>query len=272
MSDVEVRVRNMLDEAGMTGSGAEELAQLLMNVEARFVDDTAPEPGPELAALVQVLEAAPLRRPHPHRRRAAAAGAVALGVVLSAGWAAAANQLPARAQRWVAELADRYLPFGPPCPEDLLPHGRLRLPEDDRLRKRLDPPEGGPSSSGGPPGDDDAAVQDRPGRDVGAGDSSVGDGGRAEETRVESDDVFEWRLDRESEAPDSERSDTEDTRRTDTDDSSGEPEEGPEPEESEPVDESGEEHDEEHFDGGEDRTADEEYDGSAGGTEDIGDE
>lgn len=123
MSDLDVQVRSMLAEAGINEEGSEELVRLLASLDATYVDGAAPEPGPELAVLLGGREA-PLARPRrPRGRRAAATGLVALGVVASTGWAAAANELPRPAQRWVADFSQRYLPFDLPYPQPVTPAG-----------------------------------------------------------------------------------------------------------------------------------------------------
>lgn len=120
MSDVEVRVRGMLEESGLGGS--EELVSLLAALEARYVEDVVPEPGPELATLLGGGGAGGRGGAGgAGGRRAAAAGVVALGLVVTTGWAAAANELPTAAQRWVAQFSQRYLPFDVPFPDTRTP-------------------------------------------------------------------------------------------------------------------------------------------------------
>lgn len=122
MSDVEVRVRGMLEECGVGGS--EELVSLLAGLETRYVDDVVPEPGPELATLLGGGGAGGQGGTGgAGGRRAAAAGVVALGLVVTTGWAAAANELPVAAQRWVAQFSQRYLPFDVPFPDTRTPGG-----------------------------------------------------------------------------------------------------------------------------------------------------
>lgn len=71
----------------------------------------APEPSPELAALL--AGAAPLgpTRRRRHRRAVLVSAAVAAAVVASTGVAAARNDLPAPAQRLVSTVVDRLTPF-----------------------------------------------------------------------------------------------------------------------------------------------------------------
>lgn len=117
MSEVDVRLRKMLDEVGVPDSGSEELTWFLAQLEERYVDAEPPEPGPELAVLLRGGHPSEgTRRPGTRRGRAAAAGVLALGTVLGTGWAAAANELPEPAQRWVAQFSQRYLPFDLPYP------------------------------------------------------------------------------------------------------------------------------------------------------------
>lgn len=123
MSDLDVQVRSMLAEAGLNEEGSEELVRLLAGLDATYVDGVAPEPGPELAALLGGGDAPRARPRRPRGRRAAATGLFALGVVASTGWAAAANELPRPAQRWVADFSERYLPFDLPYPQPAAPAG-----------------------------------------------------------------------------------------------------------------------------------------------------
>lgn len=116
MKDVDVRVRTMLEESDLPTDGSDELVELLAGFEKRHVD-AVPEPSRELAVLLRGGQAAPRwRLLRPRHWNAIAAGVVALGAVVTTGLAAAANELPEPAQRWVSELSQRYLPFDLPSP------------------------------------------------------------------------------------------------------------------------------------------------------------
>lgn len=119
MTEVSARVRAMFEESGLPG-GDDDLVDLLAGLEPRYVDESAPEPGPELARLLdegQPPEGRTTRWLSGRRRRIAAAGALALGTVVGTGVAAAANELPPPAQRWVAELSERFLHVDLPRPD-----------------------------------------------------------------------------------------------------------------------------------------------------------
>lgn len=135
---MDVRVRAMLEESEIPASGADELVELLVGLEERYVD-AVPEPGPELAVLLRADDAS-RSTPFlltPRRRRALAAGVVALGAVVTTGLAAAANELPEPAQRWVSELSDRFLPFDLPHPTDRAAHGvGPRRPDGDAAEEK----------------------------------------------------------------------------------------------------------------------------------------
>ena len=111
------RAREMLEQSGIPEEGSDQLIECLTALE-RSVPDTAPEPGPELAALMartsRAVVVAPFAR---RRRRLLIAGAVAFGTVAAGGIAAAANELPSGAQDVVAEFSERFLPFDLPRPE-----------------------------------------------------------------------------------------------------------------------------------------------------------
>ncbi len=139
MKAMDVRVRAMLEESEIPAFGADELVELLVGLEERYVD-AVPEPSPELAVLLGVDDASGATRLllTARRRRALAAGVVALGAVVTTGLAAAANELPEPAQRWVSELSDRYLPFDLPDPTDRAAHGdeSTRPPDGDAAGER----------------------------------------------------------------------------------------------------------------------------------------
>lgn len=111
------RAQEMLEQSGIPEEGSEQLIECLAALE-RSVPDTAPEPGPELAALMartsKAVVVAPFAR---RRRRVLIAGAVAFGTVAAGGIAAAANELPSGAQDVVAEFSERFLPFDLPRPD-----------------------------------------------------------------------------------------------------------------------------------------------------------
>lgn len=138
MKGMDVRVRAMLEESEIPASGGDELVELLVGLEERYVD-AVPEPSPELAVLLGVDDASQATRLllTPRRRRALAAGVVALGAVVTTGLAAAANELPEPAQRWVSELSDRYLPFDLPEPRDRAAQGdeSTRRPDGDAAER-----------------------------------------------------------------------------------------------------------------------------------------
>lgn len=139
MRGMDVRVRAMLEESEIPASEADELVELLVGLEERYVD-AVPEPSPELAVLLGVDDASRATRLllTPRRRRALAAGLVALGAVATTGLAAAANELPEPAQRWVSELSDRYLPFHLPQPADRAAQGdeSTRRPDGDAAEEK----------------------------------------------------------------------------------------------------------------------------------------
>lgn len=111
------RAQEMLEQSGIPEEGSEQLIECLAALE-RSVPDTAPEPGPELAALMaratKTAVVAPFAR---RRRRLLIAGAVAFGTVAAGGIAAAANELPSGAQDVVADFSERFLPFDLPRPD-----------------------------------------------------------------------------------------------------------------------------------------------------------
>ena len=118
MTETEARVREMLAESDIDGEGLDELFACLVGLEC-YVDETAPEPSPELAALMAGLASnvvvVPIRR---RRGRLFIAGAAAFGTVAAGGIAAAANELPPAAQTIVAEFSEEFLPFELPRPEE----------------------------------------------------------------------------------------------------------------------------------------------------------
>lgn len=117
MTENHARVREMLAESGVGGDGSEELLECLAELES-YVDDEPPQPSPELAALFGSLADNVVTAPFGHRRsRMFLAGVVAIGAVGAGGTAAAANVLPDGAQTIVAELSEKYLPFGLPYPD-----------------------------------------------------------------------------------------------------------------------------------------------------------
>lgn len=132
MTDVDVRAHEMLEESGLPGT-EHDLVDFLAVLEQRYAETSVPRPGPELAALLSGELAEPsVVRPHPgRRRRVAAAGATALSAVLATGIAAAANELPAPAQRWAVEFADRYLPFDLPEPQRSSVDSGTRRPDSE---------------------------------------------------------------------------------------------------------------------------------------------
>lgn len=160
MTEVSARVRAMFEEAALPGGGDDELVDLLAGLEQRYVDDSAPEPGPQLARLLdggqpgeEGTRASRLSR---RSRRFAAASALALSTVVGTGVAAAANELPPPAQRWVAELSERFLHVDLPrpatAPAEVVkarPGGGGRDAETEEHGARLETPSG-PQMSTGP--------------------------------------------------------------------------------------------------------------------------
>lgn len=167
MKGMDVRVRAMLEESEIPASGADELVELLVGLEERYVD-AVPEPSPELAVLLGVDDASRATRLllTPRRRRALAAGVVALGAVVTTGLAAAANELPEPAQRWVSELSDRYLPFDLPHPTDRASQGdeSTRRPDGDAAeeKSRVEGEPGRTRDDLGTTGGPDGAAQYQP--------------------------------------------------------------------------------------------------------------
>jgi hypothetical protein len=133
MTEANVRIHEMLEESGVSGTDPE-LLELLAGLEQQYVDIAVPEPGPQLATLLGggVTGSSMVRPLLGGRRRVVAAGALALGAVLTTG-VAAANELPPPAQRWIAEFSERFLPFDLPGPEDkAYGAGEHRRDADDR--------------------------------------------------------------------------------------------------------------------------------------------
>lgn len=185
MTDVDVRAHEMLEESGLPGT-EHDLVDFLAALEQHYVETSVPRPGPELAALLSGALAEPSAvRPHPgRRRRVAAAGATALSAVLATGIAAAANELPAPAQRWAVEFADRYLPFDLPEPQRSSVDSGGREPDSETHSGDRD---GDPKS--GSKVDDSRSVQP-PGPTGQEGSSAgvVGVGERARSTGADSRD------------------------------------------------------------------------------------
>lgn len=144
------RLRSMLLESGIEEDDHQPLLESLTALHDRYVDDTVPEPSPELAALLAGA-AKVVRAPFGTRRaRLLVAGAVALGAVGVGGVAAAAtNELPSGAQQFVAEFSERYLPFHLPRPE-VAPEADDEAPEPPPVVTT--------------DGDDEPAPSDRPSR------------------------------------------------------------------------------------------------------------
>jgi len=107
-------VEELLAEAGFPGDGG--LAGLLGELEA-MADGPAPRPSDALAAL---LAGSVTALPVTSVRRRLVSGAAALTVVAvtTTGFAAAANELPARAQRIAASFSTHFLPFSFPMPRE----------------------------------------------------------------------------------------------------------------------------------------------------------
>jgi hypothetical protein len=118
MADRDAGVRDVLAEAGLSADQEPSLVELLEAL-ADVDEEHVPEPSPGLAALMADL---PVLSSRPQRRlRVLVAGGVAASMVCAGGIAAAANELPASAQRIVAEFSQRYLPFQLPQPEESEP-------------------------------------------------------------------------------------------------------------------------------------------------------
>lgn len=124
--------RELLAETGLPLESAFALEPMLSAIRD-LEPESPPPPSPELAALL----AAPAGQQRPHgdrslpRRVAYISAAAALGSLTLTGVAAAANGLPAPAQRLVSELSERYLPitFPAPAPEVTLEE-RPQRPEE----------------------------------------------------------------------------------------------------------------------------------------------
>ena len=145
MTDVDLRAHEMLEESGLPAT-EHDLVDFLAALEKQYAETSVPRPGPELAVLLSGELAEPsVVRPHPgRRRRVAAAGAAALSAVLATGIAAAANELPAPAQRWAVEFADRYLPFDLPEPQrSSVDSGRREPDSESHLGDRDGDPKSG---------------------------------------------------------------------------------------------------------------------------------
>jgi hypothetical protein len=101
----------ILEESGLPPEAASELEPVLAALRG-LEPAEAPEPSAELAALL----ASPRSRARGRRTAAAIGAAAALGSLTVTGVAAAANELPEPAQRFVSQLSERYLPFEFPRP------------------------------------------------------------------------------------------------------------------------------------------------------------
>jgi hypothetical protein len=101
----------IVEESGLPPEAAAELEPLLAALRG-LEPAEAPEPSAELAALL----ASPRSRARGRRTAAAIGAAAALGSLTVTGVAAAANELPEPAQRFVSQLSERYLPFEFPRP------------------------------------------------------------------------------------------------------------------------------------------------------------
>ena len=233
MSDLDVQVRSMLAEAGINEEGSDELVRLLAGLDARYVDGAAPEPGPELAALLGRGDAPFGRPPRPRGRRAAATGLVALGVVVSTGWAAAANELPPPAQRWVADFSQRYLHLELPYPQPVTPAGAPKPTSERKDGSRwVDAHDARPvaerdAGSSSTPRRHDASGDDSDVDERYSGDSETDYGEEAEtEVRDEREDATqesgqEAEEDSESETPTPTRKSAEDSETEDMESSDG---------------------------------------------------
>lgn len=116
-TEIEARLREMLAESGIEDEGSDELVGCLRELE-RYVDETPPEPSPQLAAVMAGLARNVVTAPFGRRRtRLFIAGAAAFGTVAAGGIAAAAEVLPPAAQTIVAEFSEKYLPFELPHPD-----------------------------------------------------------------------------------------------------------------------------------------------------------
>ena len=105
----------MDDDEALTGAGADEDVQALLRDLAALVPEEAPEPRGALADLLAGKRVLPRQRRS--RRTVAGGTALAIGVVLGSGVAAAAsNRLPDPAQRAVHDFAKSFLPFSIPAP------------------------------------------------------------------------------------------------------------------------------------------------------------
>ena len=102
----------LLQEADLPPAMSEDLDALMTALRA-LTPATAPEPSPQLAALM----AHPVA-PHRYRFRRGAVAAVAavIGSFTLTGVAAAVEILPAPAQQFVSDLSQKYLPFQFPAP------------------------------------------------------------------------------------------------------------------------------------------------------------
>lgn len=155
MSDTRALVLEMLAESGIDGDGFDELVSCLTELDV-YVDDTPPEPSPELVALIAGLTPDNVV-PGPFGRRRARlfiAGAAALSAVGAGGIAAAAaNELPSGAQTIVAEFSERFLPFELPHPDGSgVPHvepteSDPTAPTEEEPLRRLATDEGAPATS-----------------------------------------------------------------------------------------------------------------------------
>jgi hypothetical protein len=109
-------VTQMLAESGLSDDPG--LTRILSDLHA-LTETPAPAPGPGLAELLGPDEAGAGRAvvvPKLRRRVVGGATALALGAVTATGVAAAANELPSGAQRVVAKISERFLPFDFPAP------------------------------------------------------------------------------------------------------------------------------------------------------------
>ena len=159
------QVDAMIEESGLDAFESDELAAFLAMV-GSLVDDGAPTPSPALAKLLSgaAAGAGPISLAVRRHQNALAAAVLAVTGIVATEVAAAANDLPPPAQRIVADLSNRFLPFDFPYPGTRAEN--LTEQSDHTLGESHDPDRTGGTGEGvddgeastGRDGDDDSGA------------------------------------------------------------------------------------------------------------------